>query len=192
MQTRLEGIAARQFAEHDLGGRPAHVFGAHDLIGLARLEHAVLMDARGVGESVGAHHRLIRLHRKAGDLRDHLRCRDNLGGVDTELEPEVVAPGTQRHHHFLERRIAGALAQAIDGAFDLARTADHDPGQRVGHRQSQIIVAVDRPDGLVRVGNALAQALDGGAEHLRHCIADRVGEVDRGSAFGNDGFKYAA
>ena len=37
VQPLLEGVAARQFSEDDLVGGPAHVFGAHDFIRLARL-----------------------------------------------------------------------------------------------------------------------------------------------------------
>ena len=68
LQTLLERIAARQLTEHDAVGAPADVFGAHDLVGVARLQHAVLVDARGVGEGIGADHRLVRLHHEAGDL----------------------------------------------------------------------------------------------------------------------------
>src|SRR5207302_8151963 len=41
-------------AEHDLVGAPAHVLGAHDLVGVAGLQHAVLVDARGMRKGVGA------------------------------------------------------------------------------------------------------------------------------------------
>ena len=72
LQPLLERVAARQLAEHDLVGAPAHVFGAHDLVGVARLQHAVLVDARRVRERVRADHRLVRLHDETGDLRDEL------------------------------------------------------------------------------------------------------------------------
>ena len=186
LQALLEGVAARELAQHDLGGGPAHVFGAHDLVGLARLQHAVLVDARGVREGVGAHHRLVRLHRKAGDLRHHLRGRPRSAWCRCPARSlKIVGAGAHRHHHFFQRGVAGAFAQAVDGAFDLARAADGHAGQRVGHRQAKVVVAVDRPDGLVRIGNALAQAADGFAEHFGHGVADRVGEVDGGGAFGD-------
>ena len=62
LQPLLKSVAARDFAQHDLVGAPAHVFGTHDLVGVAGLEHAVLVDAAGVGKSVGAHHGLVGLH----------------------------------------------------------------------------------------------------------------------------------
>jgi hypothetical protein len=40
-----------------------------------------------------------------------------------------------RHHDLLERGVAGALAQAVDGAFDLPRARRHR-SERVGHRHA--------------------------------------------------------
>ena len=62
-EPRLERVAPGELAEHQLVGAPADVLGAHDLVGLAVLEHAVLVDARLVRERVGADDRLVRLHR---------------------------------------------------------------------------------------------------------------------------------
>ncbi len=91
LQPLLEGVAPRELAEDDLVGRPADVLGAHDLVGVARLQHAVLVDAGGVREGVGADHRLVRLDDEARRLRDQARRRDDLRRVDAELEAEVVA-----------------------------------------------------------------------------------------------------
>jgi hypothetical protein len=65
LQALLEGVAAAELAQHDLVGAPAHVLGAHDLVGVARLEHAVLVDAAGMGEGVGADDGLVGLHHEA-------------------------------------------------------------------------------------------------------------------------------
>ena len=105
---------------------------------------------------------------------------------------KIVRACAHRHHHFFQRGVPCPFAQAVDGAFDLARAADGHAGQRVGDREAKVVVAVDRPDGLVRIGNALAQAADGFAEYFRHRIADRVGEVDGGRAFGDNRFQHAA
>jgi hypothetical protein len=84
LQALLEGIAAAELAQHDLVGAPAHVFGAHDLVGVARLEHAVLVDAAGMRKRVGAHHGLVGLHHKTGGLADHAAGRqDVLGSMFT-------------------------------------------------------------------------------------------------------------
>src|SRR5258708_31606994 len=59
LQALLEGAAARELAEDYLVGAPADVLGGHDLVGLARLDYAVLVDAGGVREAVGPGHRLV-------------------------------------------------------------------------------------------------------------------------------------
>src|SRR4051812_10638497 len=192
LQSLLECVAARELAEHDFVGAPADILGAHDLVGLARLEHAVLVDAGSMGEGVGADHRLVRLHHEAGDLRDEARGRHDLRRVDTDLEAEEILAGLERHHHFLERGVAGALAQAVDGAFDLARAAELDRGERVGYRHAEVIVAMDAPHRLVRVRYTLAQLADELAELLRHGVADRVRNVDGSGALLDHRFQHAA
>ena len=142
-------------------------------------------------EGVGAHHRLVGLHDEAGGLRP-AASRHDLRGVDADVEAEVVAARLHRHHDFLERAVAGALAQAVDGALHLARAAELHAGQRVGHRHAQVVVAVHRPDRLVGVGDALAQLADELAVQPGIGVADGVRDVDGGRAFGDHGLEHAA
>ena len=81
----LEGVAPGELAEHQPVGAPAHVLGAHDLVGLAVLEHAVLVDAGLVREGVGADDGLVGLHRIAGDGGDQLARGHDLRGVDARV-----------------------------------------------------------------------------------------------------------
>ena len=192
LQALLEGIAPAEFAQHNLVSAPAHIFGTHDFVGVARLEHAVLMDARGVGKGVCAHHRLVGLHHKACGLADHAAGRQNMPGIDIEVQAKVVAPGFDRHHHFFQAAVTRALAQAVDGAFHLAGAANLHAGQRIGYRHAEVVVAMHGPYRLVGVGNALAQRFDEIAIELRHGVAHRVGHVDGGGALGNHGFEHAA
>ena len=64
--------------------------------------------------------------------------------------------------------IARPLAQAVDGAFHLARAVQHR-GQGVGHGQTEIVVAMHRENRLVGIGNALAQGGESG------CRTDAAG-----------------
>src|SRR5687768_15615804 len=192
LQALLEGVAPRQLAQDDLVHAPAHVLGAHDLVGVARLEHAVLVDARGVREGFRAHARLVRLHHEAGDLRHQAGGRHDVGGVDPRIQPEKIIAGAHRHDDFLERGIAGALAQAVDGALDLARAADLHGGERVGHRHAEVVVAVHAPHRLVRVGHLLPDSPDEFAELLRHRVAHGVRDVDGGGAFLDHRLEHAA
>ena len=71
-QLVLEGVAAGKLAQHQRGVLHADIFGAHDLIGLDILQHAVLMDAAFMREGVLADDGLVVLHGKAGDVRHQL------------------------------------------------------------------------------------------------------------------------
>jgi len=68
-QPGTECGAAGMLAEHHPVGVPANILGAHDFVGFPVLEHAILMNAGFVGESIGADDGLVRLHRKSGDGR---------------------------------------------------------------------------------------------------------------------------
>jgi hypothetical protein len=83
----------------------------------------------------------------------------------------------QGHHQLFQRRVARPLADAVDGHFHLPRPL-LDGLQKVGHRDPQVVVAVDGDDGLLDVGHILADALDQLAEFFRHAVADGVGDVD--------------
>ena len=64
-----------------------------------------------------------------------------------------LLPDLERHDDLFERGIAGALADAVDGALDLARSV-LDAGERVGDGQAEIVVAVNAEDGLVDIPDA--------------------------------------
>ena len=106
--------------------------------------------------------------------------------------PKKSCAGAHRHHHLLERGVAGALAEAVDRALDLPRAADLHRGERVGHRHAEVVVAVHRPHRLVRVRNLLAQGANELAEQLRHRVADRVRDVDGGRALLDHRLQHAA
>ena len=150
------------------------------------------MNAAGVCKGVGAHNGLVGLHGKAGNLTDQAACCHDLLGIDAHFQIKVVFAGFERHDGFFQRAIARTLAQAVDGAFDLARATDLDAGQRVGYGHTQVVVAVHAPDGLVAVGNTLTQGFDESAVQLRYGVANRIGNIDGGGAFFDDCFNNLA
>ena len=85
----------------------------------------------------------------------------------------------QRHHDLFERRVAGALADAVDGALDLARARLHR-GQRIGDRQPEIVMAMRRQDGASR--RCAADGREHALDVVRQRVADGVGQVDGGGA----------
>ncbi len=96
-------------------------------------------------------------------------------------------PRAERHHDFFERAVAGPLADAVDGALDLAG-AVFDAGEAVGHGQAEIVVAVDADHRAVDVRHALDEGSDDVAEVRRRGVADGVGNVDRRRAGVDRGF----
>jgi hypothetical protein len=99
------------------------------------------MDAALMRESVPAHDRLVVLHREGRGRRDDLGGAIQHRRLDAGLEREGIAARFQRHHDFFQRRIARALANAVDGALDLPRTAHH-AGDGICHRHAEIVVAM--------------------------------------------------
>ena len=118
---RVEAAQARVLAEHQPGAGGADRFGPHDFVGQLVLEHAVLVNAGFVRERIGADNRLVGRHRDADDRRQRVAGRHEALRVDAGAMGQGVGAHLQRHHDFFERGIAGALADAVDGAFDLAR-----------------------------------------------------------------------
>mmetsp|Transcript_8326 Transcript_8326/g.17364 ORF Transcript_8326/g.17364 Transcript_8326/m.17364 type:complete len:345 (-) Transcript_8326:267-1301(-) len=146
------------------------------------LEDAVLVDARLVGERVGADDRLVRLDGDARVHGHHLGGAHDLACVDVAVDWEVHRPGAQRHHHLLERSVAGPLAERVERHFDLASPHLHRR-QRVGGREAEVVVAVRRPDDALAIGGGVLDAiLKDGAILRGKGVPDRVGQVDRRGA----------
>ena len=76
------------------------------------------------------------------------------------------------------------LADAVDGAFDLPRAGLHGR-QRVGDRETQIVMAMDADDG--GVAQRFDDAADQFAVFVRRGVADRIGNVDRAGSGGDNG-----
>ena len=102
---------------------------------------------------------------------------DQALGADLGVAAEVVVPRLHRHHDFFQRTVAGPFADAVDRAFDLAGPV-FDGRQAVGHRQSQIVVAVDADHRLVDVGHPVLQHGDAAAHFRRRGVAHGVRDVD--------------
>ena len=161
-QALAQRVAAGMLAEHELGAREADVLGPHDLVGLAMLEHAVLVDAGLVRERVVADDGLVARDGRADDVGEQARGRVQQRRADAGLEMEAVGARAQRHDDFLQRCIAGALADAVDRAFDLARAGrDARPGcwrrrgrDRCGNARSACTLSMPRTSRLRRANSA--------------------------------------
>ncbi len=162
--------------EDDLRSAGAHVRRVDDLVGVARLEDTVLVDARGVGEGVGAHDRLVGLHLHAGNGAHELGSAGELLGHDVGMRVELGPVHADRHDDLFERRVARALAETVDGALDLRGTvADGLDGER--RRHAEVVVGVDGDRGILDAVDALTQIGDAGTEGPRHVVPRGIGVV---------------
>src|SRR5207253_1198396 len=71
-----EAATAGELRDDDAPRLPTDGLRGHDLVRPRVLEHAVLVDARGVRERVRADDGLVRLHRDPGELADEPARRD--------------------------------------------------------------------------------------------------------------------
>src|SRR6266568_3518757 len=122
----LEAVAQRCAAgvltEYEMGLRDANQGGSHDFVAERVGEHAVLMDARLVSESIRAHDGLVGRWLEGDDLAEHLACWVKLIELDAAGRAAVALRAhIKRRSDLLERRIACAFADAVDGALYLAR-----------------------------------------------------------------------
>ena len=111
--------------------------------------------------------------------------------MNAGLKAEVVAAGLHGHHDFFKRAVARAFAQAVNRAFDLTRSALLDAGQGIGHRHTEVVVAVHGPDGLIGIGNVLAEVSDKGTVTFGHGVTHRIGNIDGRGTGVNHGFADA-
>ena len=113
------------FSEHQIGFGKTDIFGPHDLVGAAVLEHSILVDARLVGEGIAADDRFVALNIHAGDFADESTGRYQPLGLDPRTGRVKIASGAHRHDDFFERAVSCTLTDAVDGAFDLEGSCGH-------------------------------------------------------------------
>jgi len=79
----------------------------------------------------------------------------------------------ERGNDLLERRVARALAESVDGALHLAR-AGSNGGQRVRGREPEVVVAMSRN---VNAGTRSHDLADERSVFGRDRVADGIGDV---------------
>src|SRR5437773_62049 len=80
-------------------------------------------------------------------------------------------PDFEAHHEFFQRRITGALADAVDRALDLAYACS-DGGVSVGDRKTQVVVTMRAEHRAVGVPHTGAHGLEKIVDFVRRGVAD--------------------
>src|SRR5258708_6996805 len=133
-------MASRVFPQDQIVAGHADRLRRHDLVAQWIGDDTVLVDPGLMGKSVAADDGFVRLGLESDNLRQQAACGIDFLRVDGGRIWQLRLANVQSHHDLFQRRIAGALANAVDGAFHLPR-ARLDRGQGVGHGQTQILVA---------------------------------------------------
>ena len=93
--------------------------------------------------------------------------------------PEVLAARPDDHGDLLERAVARPLADPVHRDLDLACSV-LDTGERVRHREPEVVVAVGGDDDVI--GHGVPNDAHELTELARRGVPDRVGDVDGGGA----------
>src|SRR5258708_29152340 len=115
------------------------------------------MNAGFVRESIGSDNSLVGRRAESDDLAEHLAGGVELLELDAGVDAVAIGPYIECGGDLFECRVAGALADAVDGALHLARTGC-DGGERIGCGEAEVVVAMRGGDGALGIdaGDALA------------------------------------
>ena len=116
------------------------------------------------------------------------RARE-LTSVDVGVGVQLVAVHLNGHDNFLERGVAGALTQAVDGAFNL-RSAVLDARKRERGGHAQVVVGVNADGDVLDATDVVGKALDAGAEVIGQLVAGGVRNVHDGCASVNGSLNH--
>ena len=174
-------MTAGVFSQNELCSRSANGFRSHDFVAEWIREHAMLVNAGGVRKRIFANHRLVWLWPETDHSRQLPTGRVKQFCFDAGLVLQTIAANSHHHRDFFESCIACALADAVDRALHLA-CASVNASQSIGHRESQVVVAVHRDYRLIDVAHFLAEVRDEGAVLCRQRVPDRIGNVQRRSS----------
>ena len=186
----LEGGSSAAGGQYNRGFVDTHLFGVDNLVALAILQHAVLMDARRVGKGVASHDGLVGLYRHIHQIRYEAARAVNLLGVDVGFDLQVVV-ALANHGDLLERGVSGPFADAVDGHLGLPGSV-LDAGHGVGRSHTQVVVAVGSDDHAVYPLDVLHEVANLLAELVGQAVAGGVGYVDDGGPGLDDGLDDAS
>lgn len=186
LETRAEGSTSRVLSEDQVDGVGANGLGADNLVGLLVFQNSVLVNSGFVQEGVGSYNGLVGLYYHAREGRYQLRDPEEERGVDGVVDGKKVGVGMDSHDNLLHGSVACTLANTIDRDLDLTDSIANSR-EGVGSGESEIVVAMSRPDDLVGSLGVSDQVLDHGAVLLGHVVTDSVGDVEGCGAGLDDG-----
>ena len=155
--------AAGVLAEHEMRLGDADRRGGHDFVAERVGQHAVLVNAGLVSESVIADDGLVGGGLEGDDLAEGLAGGVKIFKLDVGGDAVAITADVEGGGDLFQSRVACALADAVNGALDLA-SAVLNGGKGVGDGKAEIVMAVG--------GENDALGIDGGdaiADFARTC-----------------------
>jgi hypothetical protein len=77
-------------------------------------------------------------------LGDHPAGWIDLLADDVGFQTKEILARLERHHHLFQRGIPGSFTNTVNRALHLPRPVGNG-GERIGHRQTEIVVAMGTP-----------------------------------------------
>ncbi|MNB87478.1 hypothetical protein D3C75_344780 [compost metagenome] len=143
-----------------------------------------------MGECAGTDNRFVCRDRHVADLADGLAGAPDFVVIDAGLHIHDVFTHFDRHDHFFQRTVTGALTDAVHCPFYLT-CASMDGCNCIANGQAQIVVSVDGNNRFIDIRYAFVQAGNDVGELERHGVADGVRDIDGGGTGVNRGFNHA-
>ena len=182
-------VTTRTRRKHNARLFPAHRPGIDNFKIFAIFEHPILVDTRTMCKCIGPHNGLVGWNDNTHEAADQTARIYDFARIDIRIEIEVIPTRFNGHDHFLERGIARAFTQSIDGAFDLTRAVSQS-FESIDGRHPQIVVAMDTDNGLIDIGHFLANIANNAAKLTRNCVAHSIGNIDGCSTRLNSSFDH--
>lgn len=183
-----ESSSARVLTEDDAVTRSTHRFRLHNLITDGIVQDAVLVHTRFMRKGIPSHDGFVGLRLKAEDLREQATGGIDLFMADARLKRIAVTADVERHDDLLQGSISRPLTDAVDGTFDLPRSG-LNADERIGNRQAQVVVAMDRDGDVLHTLHALPNDSDQLRIFCRRGVANRVADVEGGCSCFHDGLQ---
>ncbi len=124
-------------------------------------------------KSIRAHHRFVGRNCSASNFRKHTAGGKKLLEADARANSKTLLAHGESDNHFLERRISGTFADAVDCAFNLANSRAHRR-QGICHGHTEIIMAVCAERDALGIAQIFAYLTEHRAVFFRHSIAHCV------------------
>ena len=137
----------------------------------------MLVDTGFMREGIFTDDGLVSLDLDSREIGDQAAGAPELLGVDAGFDLVDILAHLEGHDDLLERGVPGALPDTVDGALDLVTAGLHGR-ERVGHSDTEVVVAVDAEHDVVARRHLLLHVAHPLPDLNGHGIADRVGDID--------------